>query len=179
MAQPATRDSLSRLAVLDALALGQSVSAAARIAGVHRSTVYHWTRTDPQVARAVSRARSGHHSTIYDDVQELASRALSTVRETLDNPELSPSLRLRAALAVLKTATAPEPAAAPASDTRELDTAEFDTSVESVRVSNPAANTVRYDAPKPGRNHPCPCGSGRKYKFCCLNAQKPSADSPT
>lgn len=21
---------------------------------------------------------------------------------------------------------------------------------------------------KPGRNHPCPCGSGRKYKACCL-----------
>ena len=22
--------------------------------------------------------------------------------------------------------------------------------------------------PKPGRNDPCPCGSGRKYKHCCL-----------
>ena len=22
----------------------------------------------------------------------------------------------------------------------------------------------------PGRNDPCPCGSGRKYKRCCLNA---------
>jgi len=26
--------------------------------------------------------------------------------------------------------------------------------------------------PKIGRNDPCPCGSGRKYKHCCLN--KPS-----
>lgn len=25
-------------------------------------------------------------------------------------------------------------------------------------------------APKVGRNHPCPCGSGKKYKKCCLNA---------
>jgi len=24
--------------------------------------------------------------------------------------------------------------------------------------------------PKAGRNDPCPCGSGRKYKKCCLNA---------
>jgi len=24
--------------------------------------------------------------------------------------------------------------------------------------------------PKAGRNDPCPCGSGRKYKRCCLNA---------
>ncbi len=25
---------------------------------------------------------------------------------------------------------------------------------------------------KPGRNSPCPCGSGKKYKNCCLNAPK-------
>ncbi len=27
--------------------------------------------------------------------------------------------------------------------------------------------TVRRDAPKIGRNDPCPCGSGKKYKHCC------------
>ena len=27
-------------------------------------------------------------------------------------------------------------------------------------------NTVRNAAPRPGRNDPCPCGSGRKYKHC-------------
>jgi hypothetical protein len=26
-------------------------------------------------------------------------------------------------------------------------------------------------AASPGRNDPCPCGSGKKYKHCCLNAQ--------
>jgi len=26
--------------------------------------------------------------------------------------------------------------------------------------------TVRYEAPRPGRNDPCPCGSGKKYKKC-------------
>jgi len=30
----------------------------------------------------------------------------------------------------------------------------------------PADATVR-SAPKPGRNDPCPCGSGKKYKKCC------------
>jgi len=25
---------------------------------------------------------------------------------------------------------------------------------------------------KIGRNHPCPCGSGKKYKHCCLPAQQ-------
>jgi len=27
--------------------------------------------------------------------------------------------------------------------------------------------TVRHDSPKVGRNDPCPCGSGRKFKKCC------------
>jgi len=27
--------------------------------------------------------------------------------------------------------------------------------------------TVRRNAPKPRRNDPCPCGSGKKYKVCC------------
>jgi hypothetical protein len=31
------------------------------------------------------------------------------------------------------------------------------------------ATTIRRDKPKIGRNAPCPCGSGKKYKKCCLN----------
>ena len=31
----------------------------------------------------------------------------------------------------------------------------------------PAATTVKRDAAKVGRNDPCPCGSGKKYKKCC------------
>jgi hypothetical protein len=31
---------------------------------------------------------------------------------------------------------------------------------------------------KPGRNDPCPCGSGKKYKHCCLNAGSVTAAAP-
>jgi SEC-C motif len=31
---------------------------------------------------------------------------------------------------------------------------------------------------KLGRNTPCPCGSGKKYKHCCLNAESVSAAAP-
>ncbi len=31
----------------------------------------------------------------------------------------------------------------------------------------PAGTTVRRETPKIGRNDPCPCGSGKKYKKCC------------
>ena len=30
-----------------------------------------------------------------------------------------------------------------------------------------AGVTIRRDNPKIGRNDPCPCGSGKKYKNCC------------
>ena len=32
--------------------------------------------------------------------------------------------------------------------------------------------TIRRATPKVGRNDPCPCGSGRKYKKCCLRADE-------
>ena len=32
------------------------------------------------------------------------------------------------------------------------------------------AETYRREAPKVGRNDPCPCGSGKKYKKCCGRA---------
>jgi len=35
-------------------------------------------------------------------------------------------------------------------------------------VPPPASGTVRRSQPKVGRNDPCHCGSGRKYKKCCL-----------
>ncbi|MDD5309763.1 MAG: SEC-C metal-binding domain-containing protein [Deltaproteobacteria bacterium] len=28
-------------------------------------------------------------------------------------------------------------------------------------------STQKRDVPKVGRNDPCPCGSGKKYKKCC------------
>lgn len=31
---------------------------------------------------------------------------------------------------------------------------------------------------KPGRNDPCPCGSGKKYKHCCLAASATASESP-
>jgi preprotein translocase subunit SecA len=30
----------------------------------------------------------------------------------------------------------------------------------------PASAPVRHTAPRVGRNDPCPCGSGKKYKKC-------------
>lgn len=37
-----------------------------------------------------------------------------------------------------------------------------------VQTSPREQRPVRRLESKVGRNEPCPCGSGRKYKFCCL-----------
>jgi preprotein translocase subunit SecA len=39
------------------------------------------------------------------------------------------------------------------------------------RIQRPV--TVRRDAAKVGRNDPCPCGSGKKYKKCCMIKDEP------
>lgn len=39
-------------------------------------------------------------------------------------------------------------------------------------VPNRKVQTYRRESPKTGRNDPCPCGSGRKYKKCCLGATR-------
>ena len=40
------------------------------------------------------------------------------------------------------------------------------------RNKRSGAGTVRNEEPKSGRNDPCPCGSGRKFKQCCGRPDK-------
>jgi hypothetical protein len=40
----------------------------------------------------------------------------------------------------------------------------------------PKAETVRRDKPKVGRNDPCWCGSGKKYKSCHMKADERGAE---
>jgi uncharacterized protein YecA (UPF0149 family) len=39
---------------------------------------------------------------------------------------------------------------------------------EEMETEEGAQATVRRIGPKVGRNDPCPCGSGKKHKKCCL-----------
>ncbi|MCX4239245.1 SEC-C metal-binding domain-containing protein [Paraliomyxa miuraensis] len=41
-------------------------------------------------------------------------------------------------------------------------------------ITGPTVGAVSRQTARVGRNDPCPCGSGRKYKRCCLG--KGSAD---
>lgn len=37
------------------------------------------------------------------------------------------------------------------------------------REESPGRSPIRHDKPRVGRNDLCPCGSGKKYKKCCLH----------
>ena len=52
------------------------------------------------------------------------------------------------------------------------------TAVCQVEVSVIYESNTRNWQMKPGRNDPCPCGSGKKYKHCCLNAGSVPAAAP-
>lgn len=36
----------------------------------------------------------------------------------------------------------------------------------------PPVEPIRREGAEIGRNDPCPCGSGKKYKQCCLGKEK-------
>ncbi|HTM49973.1 MAG TPA: SEC-C metal-binding domain-containing protein [Bryobacteraceae bacterium] len=141
--------------VAAALARGQTITAAAQQAGIHRTTVHHWLRNDPRFEAAVHSARREYAQTVNDDLLELTARALLTLRRLLDDPTTAPALQLKAALEILKRSSGwsrPEPA---------------DPTVEpEIAAAEPLPASVP-------RNAPCPCGSGIKYKRCC-SAPRPS-----
>jgi len=44
------------------------------------------------------------------------------------------------------------------------------TIIENIQAKKPEQEVTT--GPKVGRNEPCPCGSGKKYKKCCLGQEK-------
>ncbi|HWR54033.1 MAG TPA: SEC-C metal-binding domain-containing protein, partial [Bryobacteraceae bacterium] len=88
--------------VAAALAQGMSVSAAARAAGVHRTTIHHWQRTSKRFCAAVEQARREFTESLADDMLDLAHSAIRTLQDLLENPGTPPQVRLKAALAILE-----------------------------------------------------------------------------
>ena len=40
--------------------------------------------------------------------------------------------------------------------------------IESTQSADAKSEPIRNRGAKVGRNDPCPCGSGKKYKVCCM-----------
>src|SRR3954468_17260871 len=87
--------------VIASLAKGQTISAAAEDAKVHRTTIHHWLRTQPAFKAAVEDAQTEYKAELDDGVRELAARALFTLHDLLIDPTTPAATRLKTALAIL------------------------------------------------------------------------------
>jgi uncharacterized protein YchJ len=163
--------------VLQALAKGATMTAAAAACNLHRSTLYLWIKSQPEFNAGVREARTECYRDLCELRQEMHDLAWSTLRSLLADPNTPASVRLRAALAVLNNGfKSPE--------LDEASTVESVESVESPAVSKTTAVPKKFvesvenvesakrthEIP---RNAPCPCGSGIKFKRCCGRGTPP------
>jgi len=137
-----------------ALASGNSVLAAAQHTGVHRATIHNWLKL-PDFRAALEQGRRDYASHTHAKLKEIADLAIDTLRQILTDPKASPSVKLRAALAVLDRPLFPQPVTAQPEEFEQF--------------------TTETPAPTPeiARNALCPCGSGNKYKRCCGTGAPP------
>jgi hypothetical protein len=138
------------------LAAGNSILAAAQSAGVHRATIHNWLKL-PDFCAALAEARSDYADHMRTKLKEIAALALDTIRQTLTDSQVSPAVKLKAALAVLDRSLFPKPGAP-----LPVEGIALPEEAESARPTTAPANHTEI-----ARNAPCPCGSGNKYKRCC------------
>ena len=161
-AQSTQFDTLTPLQVqvLESLVAGLSVTAAAKQAGVHRTTVHLWTRTLPDFARALLTLRQQRADRVMDELGDLAHLAINTFRQILSDENAASSVRLRAAIEIVKLVESQRP------------TVFFEPALEKLHQDLSVADVIPPKPPQTvtaGRNAPCPCGSPLKFKRCCGN----------
>jgi hypothetical protein len=126
------------------LSAGSTATAAAQFVGVHRNTVGNWLRSTP-FRDALTETRRDQDLAWREQARSLAGQAHGAIQAVLADPRSPAAVRLEAALAVQGRAPAKSPARS---------------------NGKPAA---AQPAGQPSRNQPCPCGSGRKFKRCCIS----------
>ena len=157
-----------QLEALKTLAAGATVSAAAKAAGVHRSTIYNWCRDHAAFRAALTHSKIQAAEVIDDEIRDLAALALDTIRQLLQSEKTPAAIKLKAAQYLLAETIRPAMAEVRAN-----------LAAASIPQSEPAS--ARPTAPQPApvrqistpRNALCPCRSGEKYKRCCGKAAPP------
>ncbi len=192
--------------VLAHIAAGATVTTAARIAGVHRNTIGNWLRSSPAFHDALEQAHHCQALFWREHSEVLASNAFNCLEEIIDDKRANVNARIKASLAIIQLAGSPlkpcphppapdaAPPAAPALEPCSQPPAPADppgaapTQPENVHKSaqslpekpSPAHLVAPPSAspnPKTGRNDACPCGSGKKFKRCCLG-KSPAVAGP-
>jgi hypothetical protein len=175
--------STQQVAVICALSSGATMTRAAEESGVHRNTINNWRRNSIPFQHALAHAQYDLALHFREKVEALFDLAIENLQAILTDPTASPSVRLKAALAVIQAVTTPPPPKKQVlldiekisyTTNPEPQTMPEDPPPPVHNIAQAPPQTIRRETPKIGRNDACPCGSGQKYKRCCLN--KPAAD---
>jgi hypothetical protein len=159
--------------VITLLSAGLAPRKIAEAVKIHRTTIGHWRRSNPAFAEALAAAQYDRILHWHSEAEEHADLAIYTIGRIIQDHHAPASVRLRAALAMLQHATTlPPPCPAAIVQPENLhNLAQMPTPVlqpEPPQEMHNSAQPPTPAGPKPGRNAPCSCGSGHKYKLCCL-----------
>jgi len=186
--------------VLALIACGFTATAAAEQAGVHRNTVANWLRID-EFRSALVRAREEKEILYWDEAEALAAFGIANLRRLAVDTCVPAAVQLKATIALMDFARAytPDTCAVVLPDLRTAPeiskTMHNDAQVAERSEDQPPAMPERSEghslAPDPrpltpaangrqkvGRNDLCPCGSGMKFKRCCLGKIKLDPHKP-
>jgi hypothetical protein len=192
-----------QLIVIIALSEGVNLTDAAAQAGIHRNTIANWRRNSLFFREALADAQYDRALFFRDQAEDRLDLAFKTVDSVLNDPKASPSVRLKAAMFIIgKAVTPPAPRKQVPFDVQEIRVTKAPPAQTVPKVHNqaqqPAAQPhaenqpsahqdaqnaqnaqtpFRRETPKVGRNEACPCGSGRKYKHCCLNQPQSTTEA--
>lgn len=190
-----------QLEVISALSTGATVIAAAAQAGVHPNSIGNWRCSSLPFREALARAQYDKALLFRERAETLVDLAYQRLEELLNDPKTPASVRFKAIQYIIDKASTPPPPKPETVPNLDLVPAPSATPAKSPETctnlhkfaqatapnlhnfaqSPPAAPaftppaTLRRDQPKVGRNDVCPCGSGNKFKRCCLG--KPLAQA--
>ncbi len=169
----------AQLKIIDALARGSTVSAAANLAGISRATFYNWYKSQPPFVAAIREAQADYTQLVRERLNRLSQKAISRLDVLLEDPKTPHAVVLKTALAILERPASadnhwvlPEPAQVETNfrtDSVEPEIAHPE-SAKSEKVPNEAkisTAAVPSETDSYARNAPCPCGSRLKFKRCC------------
>jgi len=91
---PGIRPALTaqQLVAIGQLVEGQSISAAARVAGVHRGTVHRWINADPDFRAAHEHVRAQMLDAAHSRLLTLADKAIATIGKAIKRGDVTASM---------------------------------------------------------------------------------------
>lgn len=107
--------------VLGSLVRGATITQAAEQAGIDRTTVYRWQKESAVFVAELNRAKSEQLRAIQEELRDLASQAVKTLRDFVSSDAVSSSVKLRTALAILQASGCLKPEGIGSTDPEKIE----------------------------------------------------------